>query len=188
MKKITILFSALALFHTSASVANNLEPHMYMGVSYSYASVDSNIVINSDTNLDFSNSLLGGIIGYQFHKNFALEARGYGSVTDDSVNGYKMKISNHFNILAKAIIPINEEYFKAYGILGYGQTKINLNSESESEQDILYGVGFSFSNHNPISFNIEWLRSFDDKSFDIPNGSVNGNMFNVNLVYHFDQM
>lgn len=184
MKKTSKLILAVTLFIPSLSYANNNEPHMYMGLLYSYASVDSNIVVDN-SNVDFDNSLLGGMVGYQFHKHFALEARGYGSVSDDHIGGYKVKVSNHFNVLAKAILPIDEEYFKVYGMLGYGNTKITLSSQSESDSDIVYGIGFSVSNHNPVSLDIEWLKAFDDEDFSIKNGAASGDMFNVNLVYHF---
>lgn len=183
MKKTLLCVGLIAATTSPMVLANNSEPHMYMGLLYSYADVSASADGDS---VDFNSSLLGGTVGYQFHRNFALEARGYGSVSDDKVSGLKVKVSNHFNVLGKAILPLDDnEYFRLYGLVGFGQTKISLDSESESESDILYGAGMSFSTNKPISFDVEWVRAFDGESFDIPNADISGDMFNLNIVYHF---
>ncbi|WP_089138105.1 porin family protein [Vibrio rumoiensis] len=186
MRKIFIYSGLLGIFASPATFANNLEPHMYMGLLYSYADVSGNVEINNEE-ADFDNSMLGVALGYQFHKNFAIEARGYGSVSDDEVGGYKVKVNNHFNVLGKGILPLDDNgYFRIYGLLGFGQTKISVSSDSESETDFLYGAGMSFSTNKPISFDVEWVRAFDDESFGISHASISGDMFNLNLVYHFN--
>lgn len=198
MKKTSKLILAVTIFIPLLSYANNNEPHMYMGLLYSYASVDIDGKIKNTTNnteqsgsVDFNNSLVGLSFGYQFHKHFALEARGYGSVNDDRIGDYKVKVSNHFNVLAKAILPIDQEYFRIYGILGYGKTKLKVAGVSDSDSDFLYGAGFSISNHNPVSIDIEWIRAYDESSSgsiakdQVVYADIMGDMFNVNLVYHF---
>lgn len=193
MKKTSKLILAVTLFIPSLSYANNNEPHVYMGLLYSYLNVDVDIddrVNNQSYSDDFDNSLVGVSVGYQFHKFFALEGRGYGGVSDDEVGGVTAKIENHFNIIGKGIIPIDEQYFKIYGMIGYGYSKLKVATESDSDSDILYGVGFSVSNNKPISLDIEWIRAYDGDSSVTVNGdrydvNLQGDMFNLNLVYHF---
>ncbi|MCF7352697.1 outer membrane beta-barrel protein [Vibrio sp. CK2-1] len=191
MRKTFIYSGLLGILVSPVTLANNLEPHMYMGLLYSYMNVDIEGKANNQPySDDFDNSLVGLSVGYQFHKFFALEGRGYGGVSDDEVFGYTTKIENHFNIIGKGIIPIDEQYFKIYGMIGYGYSKLKIATESESDSDILYGVGLSVSNNKPISLDIEWIRAYDDDSTTTVGGvrydeNLQGDMFNLNLVYHF---
>lgn len=195
MKRILYLSALIAATSSPIASAYTQEPHMYMGLLYSYVAIDSDVKVTSGSttineSFDLDNSLLGLSVGYQVNKYFAIEGRGYGGVSDDDILGEKVKIKNHFNVLAKGIIPIHEEYFRVYGLLGYGYTKLDVASSSESDSNIMYGVGFSVSNDKPISLDIEWIRAYDDDS----NGTIGsvkyhedlqGDMFNLNLVYHF---
>ncbi|MBY5945017.1 porin family protein [Photobacterium rosenbergii] len=184
-QKISALFVLLLIsFSASADFGirhfDKVEPHMYLGIGASF--IDVEVDVDGVGSTSFNSELLGVIIGYQFNSNFAVEFRGYGNISDDEILGVSIEAENHFNILGRAILPI-DRYIKPYLLAGVGRTKGKLASESESETDFLYGVGIGISKGNALELSVEWARAFDD-SFGISGANFKGDTINLNLVYH----
>ena len=182
-QKISALFALLFIsFNANADFGirhfDKVEPHSYFGVGYSFVDVD----VDGTVNDSFDSDLLGVIIGYQFNTNLAVEFRGYGNVSDDEFLGVSAEINNHFNIVGKAMLPI-DRYIKPYVLAGFGSTKGKIASGSETETDFLYGVGIGINKGNALEFAVEWVRMFDD-SFGVSGVDFKGDSINLNLVYH----
>ena len=182
-QKISALFVLLFIsFSASADFGirhfDKVEPHMYLGIGASFVDVDVDGAVNDS----FDSDLLGVIIGYQFNTNLAVEFRGYGNVSDDELLGVSAEVNNHFNIVGRAMLPI-DRYIKPYVLVGFGNTKGKIASESETESDFLYGVGIGISKGNALELTVEWTRMFDD-SFGVSGVDFKGDAINLNLVYH----
>lgn len=161
-QKISALFVLLFIsFSASADFGirhfDKVEPHMYLGIGASFVDVD----IDGAVNDSFDSDLLGVIIGYQFNTNLAVEFRGYGNVSDDDLRGVSAEVNNHFNIVGRAMLPI-DRYIKPYALVGFGSTKVKIAAASETETDFLYGVGVGINKGNALELTVEWTRMFDD--------------------------
>lgn len=172
MKIITMtLASLLFLLCSSSYASNSFEEHGYIGLGYSYADADILGVASVD------NSLLGLVGGYRFHENFAVEARGYGNIADDTLSGFQIKIDHSFSVFGKAVIPV-WQYLDIYGLLGYGQLKASISNLglSDTDSDVQYGIGAAINKGQLLELQLEWVKWYDEDGLD-----VNG--FNLNLVW-----
>lgn len=199
MKKIhQLALSLLAVsFTANADIGvknfDKIPSHMYLGLSVGFIDVDVDVNIDSDGDGirdlsgsgSFDNTLMGLQIGYQFNTNFAVEFRGYTNVSDEEIAGSTIEVNDHFAIIGKAILPI-DQYFKPYALIGYGKTKGEIDNFSETEDDFIFGAGVAINNGNPIEVAVEWVNLFDS-DFGLPGVSFEGQSVNVNLIYHFPQ-
>jgi hypothetical protein len=160
--------------------------HMYIGLGAAFASVDiSGTYMGDNFSQSLDGSLIGAMVGYQLHQNFAFEVRGYGNLSDDTINGMDISLDHHFSALARGILPI-DEYFRPYALLGFSTSKASVGGLSDDDQDVIYGVGLAISNGNEVQLEVEWTRIYDEK-FSVDGYAVKlaADTINVNLVYHF---
>ncbi|MXR71022.1 outer membrane beta-barrel protein [Shewanella sp. JBTF-M18] len=193
MNRSWLLVPVLGILYFNDVSAGELYPHgnaqhMYLGLSGAFVDVDGDYVVSGSMlsgSRSIDNTLMGVIVGYQLHENFAFEARGYGNVSDETIDGVSYSVDSHFSVLARGILPLNE-YFRPYALLGYGKSMGSIGEISEDDNDIIYGLGVSISNGNRVQLELEWMRIYDE-SFSV--GDVNyglqGDSINLNLVYHF---
>lgn len=174
---LAVLFSGTA--YASDHDHDRFEEYPYIGIGYSALSGDIDLSTLNLGVYSFSNGMLGVIGGYRFHPNFAVEARGYGNVSDDELLGVNIEIENSFSVLAKALIPIGK-YVDLYGSLGFAtntaEASANGVSISTSDEDIQYGAGVAFNKGEQLELQIEWLKLFDDDGLEVDG-------FNINLIY-----
>ncbi|MDE2599279.1 MAG: outer membrane beta-barrel protein [Rhodocyclaceae bacterium] len=133
--------------------------------------------MTADTSLDQRDNIYSLNLGYQFHKNFALEG-GYvdlgkynfhsniSAPTADTASGdYRVK---GWTASAVGILPLNNG-FSAYGKLGavFADTKFNAASDigataiggtSKSSTRPLYGLGVSYDFTKQVVGKAEWTR------------------------------
>lgn len=180
MKQIrNCLLISLALSGGSALASDTFEPHPYFGVGYTYVDMEF-------MGYSADNSMIGAILGYQFHRNFALDFRGYANVSDDDIYGVSIEVERSFSALAKGIIPLND-YVYLYGMFGIAKSKIsaryNSISASESDDDVQYGLGMAINkgegDGERLETQIEWIKLYDKDGFDATGISLN-------IVYNFD--
>lgn len=176
----TLTAASTLLFIPDALAAKPINDEgFYLGISVGYPNFD-NSVINDSIDGDSYDTLLGGVLGYQFGQYIAIEGRGYGSVTD-----HYLDIDYHFSALAKVIWPVYPS-IKPYLLLGYGDTKSNFISDPatkyDSDSDFIYGVGISFRNNTPLIFAVEWQSFYDETNRGV---SAEAYMFNTNIYYKF---
>jgi len=174
---ITTILLALSGNSWASEDTDTFSPHPYFGLAYTYVDADY-------AGYNASNSLLGAILGYRFHENFAVDFRAYGNISDDDVYGVSVEIERSFSVLAKGIMPIND-YVYIYGLLGMADSKAKLSyngvSGSDSDDDIQYGVGMAISKGEgsaPLETQVEWIKLYDEDGLEATG-------INLNIVYNF---
>lgn len=162
------IITALAFCSVVGIAHANQTP--YLGVGYSSVSSDYNL--GALTQGSAHNSMVGLIVGYQFSPTLAIEARGYGSASDDEV-----EIDRQISILAKGMVPIGE-YIKAYALLGYADLKFStpFPAYKGSDSDIQYGAGLTIHKGGPLELQVEWMNVYDAQG-------IEATSFNINLVH-----
>lgn len=177
----SLLQSAIANADFGVGEYEKSPRHMYFGLNYSFVDVDVDIHDGGSTSFD--SSLLGLTVGYQAHTNFSVEFRGYGNISDDEISNTTVEVSNNFSLMGRALLPLDEN-FKIYALLGYGKAKGKLGGQSETENEVQYGVGMAVNEGHPVDLEVEWVKLFDD-NFNLSGINFSGESININLVYHF---
>ncbi|GIU02080.1 outer membrane beta-barrel protein [Shewanella algidipiscicola] len=173
----TLLLSLICL---TAHANDDYIQRGYIGLGYAY--IDTNVDVVGVGSDSFDNGLLGGIVGYQFHRNFGVEFRGYANIDDYEFMGVSVEVENSLSLLAKGMLPVHE-HFNIYGLVGYGSVKGAIADASQTESVLQFGVGMGINNGSPLELQIEWLRLFDD-SFTFDGVNFEGDSININLIYH----
>ena len=103
--------------------------------------------------LKASPSVIGLTLGYELHKNVAVEAMAAFSAKDDSVevNGISfpadVKVNNSYGVFVKPKAMLGEK-FEVFGRLGFLKSKATVSglgfSDSVSESDVAYGIGANY--------------------------------------------
>jgi OOP family OmpA-OmpF porin len=156
----------------------------------------------ADTNLDKRDNIYSLNLGYQFHKNFALEG-GYvdlgkykfnsnisAPATDTASGDYRVK---GWTTTAVGILPLDNG-FAAYGKLGavFADTKFNAGSDtgatsigstSKSSTRPLYGLGVSYDFSKQVVGKAEWTR-YDGLGNDLT-GKSDIDTYTVGVAYKF---
>ena len=173
----------------------------YIGVSYTYMNDNESEDIGTGTNDEFD--LYGDAItllgGYKFNKYIAIEGRYSMTVGDLSLDatlqGNELGASGDGD-MSNAAIYIKPMYttsvVTAYGLLGYGQTKITIDDNEEfSENSLQWGLGVSFMGGKDISIFADYTRLYDDAyRSDIENISsdILIDQFNIGITHKFDNL
>ena len=162
------------------NIANASETEgMYVGLGVSRINVE--LSVDNLGSVDISNNMLGILLGYQFNDYFSVEARGYSNLSDEDVGGVNVEVDHQFNALIRGGYLI-AQYFKPYVLFGYGTSKLSVSGLSESDEDIVYGLGLSVNDGRPLHLEVEWQKSYDNK-FD--GYGLEADSFQANLVYYF---
>ncbi|EJA3105163.1 outer membrane beta-barrel protein [Vibrio mimicus] len=187
--------SACALLFCSFFVSANQEndSNLYSGIGFMFANIDLTLKVDGDqykTSIN-DNSLLGMIIGYRLTENTALEFRGFGNISKATFMDYEVSQDSYFGVFGKLIVPFSD-YFEVYGLFGFGRHEVSIDSISDDDTDIAYGLGFQVKNHSPIALQIEWLKTYDENysGYDSNLGyyvisTEETNIF-MNLIYEFE--
>jgi hypothetical protein len=155
MKKITGIFFALIM----CSVAH---AESYIGINLTSVEIEADGVDGP------SPQMIMGKIGSSISPKIAGEYRvGFGDGSDE-FNGVDFKINHMFGAYMK--IHSSEGATKPYFILGITKGKLTLSesSESDSEDDISYGLGVDFSN----GLNLEYMQYMDKDGVELNGLSV----------------
>lgn len=158
--------------------------------------------VTADTNLDKRDNIYSLNLGYQFHKNFALEG-GYvdlgkykfnsnvsAPATDTASGDYHVK---GWTTTAVGILPLDNG-FAAYGKLGavFADTKFSAGSDtgatgisnsSKSSTRPLYGLGLSYDFSKQIVGKAEWTRYDSLGSSDTGKSDID--TYTVGVAYKF---
>jgi len=151
---------------SSKSVENGFQPEkgIYFGLAYSYLKDDGDIAYLGQT---YSGDITGNsatfAIGYNFHKNIALEARYYYVVGDLSydVAGYSGDIDADVSSISLFLKPqYSIDNFNLYGLIGYGQVK----ADDASENNFQWGLGASYYINPTTSIFIDYTSLYSEDS------------------------
>jgi len=146
------------------TVANEFQPEkgMYLGLGYSYVKDDGDFTYQGQTySGDITGNAANFIIGYNFHRNIALEARYYYIVGDLSydIAGYSEDFDadvSSISLFLKPQYSINN--FNFYGLIGYGQVK----AEDSSENDFQWGLGASYYINPTTSVFVDYTSLYNE--------------------------
>lgn len=164
MKKITaaLFLFAIATPAFSADVGSLGSPAdqgVYLGVTLGASKTDKNI---GATTLTKTNGFVyGGILGYQFNKNFAVEGQytGAGRFESTPVTAKNDALS----LAAVGILPVSDE-FSLYGKLGYANTRTTLTNNTAltaltggtSRSAATYGLGAQYNATPSVGIRFGW--------------------------------
>lgn len=111
---------------------------------------------------------MGGFfrIGQQFSPNVAIEGRLGGGFSDDSTNGYAVRVDSLYAGYVKGSLPLAPG-FSLYGLAGLGGAHIrrNFGDFEVTESGFSYGLGGDFALGNGAALNIEWSRLLSGTNF-----------------------
>ncbi len=157
MKKITGIFFALIM----CSVAH---AESYKGINLASVEIEEDGVDGP------SPKIIIGKIGSSLSPNMTSEFRLGLSAGSDDFNNVDFKIKNMFGAYIK--IHQSEGTTKPYFAIGVTKGKIELSnsfiSESDSEDDLSYGLGVDFSN----GLNLEYMKYIDKEGVELNGLSI----------------
>ena len=176
MNRITLpMLVTLAMSTTTYAAGEEDASHFYIGLAYSdYDSEYGSTDVTADGIL--------GIAGYKSDDNFAVEGRYTETSGDLDVDGTdRDKQITNLALYAKVIYPINN--FAIYGLLGYGQTSAN----DESDDGFQYGAGLSYDVSNSFGLFLDWTSLYDDSGLNYSgdSGDYTIEAWNFGATYHF---
>jgi len=213
MKKLTLSIAAIAAMSSFAIAGGDIEPVVeavtevvtpdttagfYVGIAYTYGMeaeralyTPNGIVSAAD---DATWEVAGMVMaGYQINKYFAVEGRYTASLDDAKYNDIDVADYDLTNaaIYAKVMYPV-AEIVTVYGLVGYGQTKIEgLVNEYETD-GLQWGVGASYNVNENLSVFVDYTKLAMIDEIDVNGVTVTGlvddfdvSTVNVGISYKF---
>ena len=172
-------FAFAALIASLSSIACAAD--VYVGAGFNQLNIDI------DGGQSLNPTAINLIVGTEVTPNFAVEARLYTSLADDSIRvnnttSVDIGLDHAEGVYAKGILPINEQV-SAYGLLGYtnGALKAsvgNTSVTSDDDSDVSYGAGMTFKVNKQVGINLEYARMFTGSDYHIDN-------IGASLTYRF---
>ncbi|MBA1421557.1 MAG: porin family protein [Epsilonproteobacteria bacterium] len=202
--KITLALSALLLSSTftfaggGKNLVKAVEPVLaiptlevvkdyYVGVGYSCAQVTGD-------NPDQEFLAMGAIsvdVGYQINEFLAVEARYTRSLSDINYKTWNTDRDLDGSSLSNLGIYLKPQYnfeaFGLYGLLGYGQVKLDNGENTFTENGLQYGLGTTFTVLGTNIF-LDYRRLYDGEGFDTlasENQDVAANSYTLGVNYLF---
>ncbi len=133
--------------------------------------------------------IYGGLLGYQYNKNLAVEAQftGVGKATDAAGNTIK---GDAFGLTAVGILPLNES-FSLLGKLGVASAKTTSSGAATnlgaSRTAATYGLGAQYNVSQNLGLRLNWDRYGVATADSVTGVKSNGNanVITVGAVYKF---
>jgi opacity protein-like surface antigen len=137
----------------------------------------------SDSGIDLKPGMLRGIVGYNFHENFAVEGMlGFGVRKDDTTITYagvpvnvSEDVRNIAGIYVKPKTMIGDSV-EVFGRLGWAHTRVRATasasgvsaSDTGSDSSVSYGVGANYNVTPKVYVGVDYMRYFkkDDTKID----------------------
>jgi len=166
---------AVAAIAVSATAA---QAQLYGEVGYTALNYKSTVGANK---VEASPSALGVTIGYDVHKNVAVEAMAVVGASDDTatLNGAstpaKLKIDNSFGIFLKPKVMLGEN-FELFTRLGYMNTKISVSGAgilaSATDSAFAYGLGANYYFNKTTYLTVNYMNVYDKDNTKIDGVTV----------------
>ena len=134
----------------------------YLGGGISSLRIGADNIANTDVDARTSIYGLSLLGGYEFNKNIAVEGRFAFNIQDwgDAEND-----TTAFSLFAKPIYPVNN-VFSIYGLIGFGNIKIDGDGVSDSDSGFQWGLGASATIQDNISAFVDYTQLWNDNKFD----------------------
>ncbi|MDD2776711.1 MAG: porin family protein [Gallionella sp.] len=180
MKKITaiLLFSMMA---APAFAANNEGFYVGGTLGNGRLGFTSNVALSKAT--DF---VYGGLFGYRYNQNLAVEAQFTGVGKSTTVTGATLK-GDAFSLVAVGILPVSSSV-ELFGKLGASSTKITaagFTTQGETRTGVTLGIGGQYS----VSPNIAIRAGWDGYPEAVSNAGVKtfgyASVFSVGAIFKF---
>ena len=166
MRKI-LLASVLAFVGTSA------QAQMYGEVGYAVINVKQNVNGNE---FKGKPNAIRGILGFEFHRNLAIEGMAAFGVRDgdlkvngQSITGVKLELDNAFGLYVKPKARLNDslEVFARAGAMRMAGTgsAAGFGSIRESETSLSWGAGLSYSITQAVGLNVDYMQYLNKDGF-----------------------
>ncbi len=213
MKKLTLSIATIVAMSSFAIAGGDIEPVVeavtevvtpdssagfYIGGAYTYAMEAERGLYRpngissaaDDTTWEIAGMVMAG---YQINKYFAVEGRFTASLDDAKYNDIDVADYDLTNaaIYAKVMYPV-AEIVTVYGLVGYGQTKIEgLVNEYETD-GLQWGVGASYNVNENLSVFVDYTKLAMVDEYDVDGKTVTGladdfdvSTVNVGISYKF---
>lgn len=136
---------------------------LYGGLAYSCIQITTN-----GPAMEIMGSGLSALVGYNFHKNFAVEGRYTTTLGDVSVESKNIDEDKSWD-MSNIAIYLKPQYkvgmVNIYGLVGYGQTTLDT-SRTYSVDSLQYGAGLSADVSKNVEVFVDYRRLYDDTDFD----------------------
>ena len=183
MKLLAVAAASAILMLGTAAHAQQKSP-LYGELGYTFMKFEDGFGGNARP------GVLRGILGYDFHPNFAVEGMaGFGIQDDDTtnvINGQSVRIDydvqHIWGIYGKA--KYNYQNWEFYGRLGFADSKIDAEAPAfavradDSDTDISYGLGVNYH------FNPKWSAGIDYMDYN-SSGDARLRGFTLSVGYRF---
>lgn len=162
MKKLCL--AAFILAATSAQAVEQTGWYSGVFLQRNTVEVDTSLPIDVSTKLN----QVGGIVGYQWHPNFAVESRlSFGlSNANITIDDETLKLSQKtsYAMYFKAQYPVAEQFY-LYGLAGFSRNAFELKQETADSSFSMqmndigfsYGVGMGYQLTDQFSMALEYL-------------------------------
>lgn len=105
-------------------------------------------------------------IGHEFTPNLAIEGRAGGGFSDDSTDGYAIRMNAMYAGYLKGSLPLAPGFsLYALGGLGGMHLRRNFGDGDVTETGFSWGLGGDFAVGNGTSVNVEWSRLLSGTNF-----------------------
>ncbi|MFO1402519.1 MAG: porin family protein [Steroidobacteraceae bacterium] len=105
-------------------------------------------------------------IGQAFSPNFAIEGRVGGGFSEDSTDGYAVRVDALYAGYIKGSLPLAPGFsLYALGGLGGAHLRRNFGDGNVTESGFSYGLGGDFALGNGTAINVEWSRLVSGTNF-----------------------
>ena len=169
MKNISkfIAITALAITATAA------QAQIYGEVGYTALKFKGT---SGGSTLTASPSVLGATIGYDVHKNVAVEAMGVFGITEDTFKGtgtsssVKLKVDSSYGVFLKPKAMLSEN-FEVFGRLGYMNSKLSVSgtgfSGSTASSSLAYGLGANYYVSKTTYLTVNYMNLYNKDNVKI---------------------
>ena len=163
-------FIAITAFAITATAA---QAQIYGEVGYTALTAKDT---SSATTYKASPSALGVTVGYEVHKNVAVEAMGVFGISGDNIkkNGTstsdKFKVDSSYGVFVKPKAMLGEN-FEIFGRLGYMNTKVSnagaSSSSSLTKSSLAYGLGANYYVTKTTYLTVNYMNLYNKDSVKI---------------------
>lgn len=159
MKKITLIAAAALLAAGAAQAQSTVGNGVYGEVGYTFVNIKDEFA-----NVTAKPGAIRGIVGWDLHPYVALEALLSGGVSDDTVQGVKVKASRTYGFYVTPKYAITPE-IEVFGRLGYADSKIKVSSgnasASGSDSSFSWGLGAKYNFSKQIYGAVDYMSYYD---------------------------
>jgi len=189
MKKLTVptLLCSALLVSPLAFAGGNVDRGVYAGITIGQGKPGIS-ALAPNTLSKSSSTVAGGLLGYKFNKNLAVEGEytGVGKVTDSAGQTAK---GDALGVSAVGLLPLNDK-FGLYGKLGYARTKTTTSAgfgaNGVSRSAATYGLGAQYNVSPMFGVRLGWDR-FGVATANAAGAKTNANagVATVGAVFNF---